>query len=432
MAEVNSESGLAMCQKDAYVRSLSATVLSCEPVPEAPPKKAKKGEKKETPIPKWMVVLSDTVIYPEGGGQPSDFGTLNGAQVSHVEKKNGAFVHMCAAPQEVGSEVEVIVDWNRRFDHMQQHTGQHAISAVADRLCNAPTVSWELSTEYVNVELAPEGELTASMIDEVEKQANEEIRLARAVNSLVLDGMVENAEPAFLRGKLPPVGTHKEVRLVQIEGLDVNACGGTHVKSLAELQMLKVLRIENAKGNTRVVFAVGGRALSLLSSCLARQNQITKLLSCNAEEHLERIEKMVDDKKDSVKRIKSLSEELALIRGKALGESPSGVVIHHQTGADLPFLQSIATAAQEVNPNALYFLTAENPDVPADKKRDVEGIFLLVGPANLVDEAGKSAISIVGGRGGGRGGKMQGKATNLEKREDVLPILEEAMQKLSV
>jgi alanyl-tRNA synthetase len=408
-----------------------ALVVSCEPLTEEPVKKIKKGSKGKTPAPKWHVVLSETVLYPEGGGQPSDFGTINGGHVEYVEMREGKVLHVCAEPHEVGSQVQVVVDWNRRFDHMQQHTGQHVLSSVADSICNAPTVSWELSSGYVNVDLAPERELTAEDVSTIEAQANQEIRNMREVRILVLDGTIPNDNPPHLRGKLPPVGTHTQIRLIELDGLDVNACGGTHVRSTAELQLLKILRVEKAKGNTRLVFAVGGRVLDALSGCLIRQSLITSMLASGPEEHVERIDTLLKEIRSYVKRIKTLSEELARLQGRAIAESGSKVVLHHVEGADLSFLQMVASAAQEVRPESVYFLSAESAEA-AGKHKDVDGVFLLVGPPKIVDEAGKAVAAAVLGKGGGKGGTMQGKATNLEKRMDIAAILEEAMKKLSV
>eukprot|EP00976_Prorocentrum_cordatum_P023349 475680-Prorocentrum_minimum.AAC.6 len=422
-------SGSALAfQRDAYLRSVFATVLSCEPCLEHSISQKSKKAGSETAAPSWQVTLSETVLYPEGGGQPCDWGTINGICVRGVETKGDVVLHKCAEPLPVGSQVEVVVDWNRRFDHMQQHTGQHVLSAVADSMCNAPTVSWELSSghqPYVYIDLALEGELTAENVAAIEAGANLEIRRAREVNNIELDGTVDNESPDHLRGKLPPVGTHRVVRLVEIVGLDVNACGGTHVRSTAELQLLKVIRVEKVKGGTRLGFAVGGRVLDLLTGCLTRQTQITTMLSSGPEEHVERIETLLGDKRNSSKRIKTLIERLAELRGKELacGIAKSLVAVSHYEDVDLQFLQLVADTAQKLRPDAVYFLSASS--------HPNEGVFLLVGPPKVVDQAGKAAAEVIGGRGGGKNGKMQGKATRLECILSVAPILEQAVKDVS-
>uniref|UniRef100_A0A7S0WG47 Alanyl-transfer RNA synthetases family profile domain-containing protein n=1 Tax=Pyramimonas obovata TaxID=1411642 RepID=A0A7S0WG47_9CHLO len=422
---IESPSALAY-QSDAYLRSVLATVLTCEPcLKQSSSKKSKQKDECES---SWHVTLSDTVLYPEGGGQPSDYGTVNGVRVIRVETIKGACVHVCAEPLPVGSQVEVVVDWDRRFDHMQQHTGQHVLSAVADIVCCAPTISWELSAGYVNVDLAPEGEISAENVSAIEARANVEIRTARQVKSLELDGTVQNENPAHLRGKLPPVGTHKVVRLVEIEGLDVNACGGTHVRSTAELQLLKVIRVEKVKGSTRLIFAVGGRVLDMLQGCLVRQTKITSLLSSGPEGHVERIETLLRDKRSAGKRIDTLLGQVAELRGKELASelerSGSSVAVSHYEDEDLPFLQLVVDAAQKLKPDAVYFLSGGSSSNG--------GVFLLQGPPKVVEQVGKQSAEVIGGRGGGRNGKMQGKATKLDCISSVAPILEEAMQNLSI
>mmetsp|Transcript_8896 Transcript_8896/g.10313 ORF Transcript_8896/g.10313 Transcript_8896/m.10313 type:complete len:217 (+) Transcript_8896:146-796(+) len=140
---------LVLCQRDAYTRTVSTKVISCQAVVvedssgSSGKKKSKSGGSKKT---QYAVVLEETVLYPEGGGQPSDHGTIAGVPVKLVEhNKDGQVVHMVEQGLEVGAEVEVQLDWSRRYDHMQQHTGQHVLSAVAEELNSANTV-WTYST----------------------------------------------------------------------------------------------------------------------------------------------------------------------------------------------------------------------------------------------------------------------------------------------
>ncbi|GIL93209.1 hypothetical protein Vretifemale_20641 [Volvox reticuliferus] len=242
-------------------------------------------------------------------GQPAG-STAAVVNVLAVMWKEGALCHVTDGPLEPGTTVEVRVDWQRRYDHMQQHTGQHVFSAVADLLLGADTASWELhpldpemhrSGDYgcVAVDLTVP-QISAEQLLELEARANAELRALRSVTPLVLDPRVAadvermeslRADPVF-RGQLPPPEKIKggKLRLINVERLDINACGGTHVRSTGEVQLLKVVGAERTRGHTRVRVMCGGRALMALGGCLTREAALTAKLTCPPVRH----EEMVD------------------------------------------------------------------------------------------------------------------------------------------
>ncbi len=196
--------------------------------------------------------LDQTAFYPASGGQPHDLGTLGGQAVLEVIDEEDRIAHVLAAP--VSSEaVAGKIEWQRRYDHMQQHTGQHLLSAVLVELFGFQTVSFHMGGEVSTIELAAK-ELTDSQIDEAELRTNQIVREARPVNIRFEDAEAVQA----LRKPSARAGT---LRIIEIEGLDRSACGGTHVRSTAELGPIQIRKLEKIRGNVRVEFVCGIRAL---------------------------------------------------------------------------------------------------------------------------------------------------------------------------
>ncbi|HKJ02531.1 MAG TPA: alanyl-tRNA editing protein, partial [Longimicrobiales bacterium] len=200
-----------------------------------------------------FVILADTILYPEGGGQPADGGTVGGVPVVDVRKTAGAIRHVLASPAPSGP-VTVELDWTRRFDHMQQHTAQHLLTAVADQRFGWPTTAFHLGAHVSDIELGTPG-IDAAELAELEEAVAAEIRAARPVTARRVSPEAYAALPVRSRGL--PEGHTGDVRLVEIEGIDLNTCGGTHCASTAELEALKLLGTEPVRGGTRLFYAAG-------------------------------------------------------------------------------------------------------------------------------------------------------------------------------
>ncbi|KAG2448075.1 hypothetical protein HYH02_007100 [Chlamydomonas schloesseri] len=508
------QGGLCLCQQDSYLRTLVTTVVSCTKLetPPPPPKQAGKGGKGGSKAAagaadaaaaaaaaapssqQYEVYLAESPLFPESGGQPCDLGVLRvlsgvdgggdaptAINVTAVAWKDGRLAHTLDAPLEPGARVEVAVDWERRYDHMQQHTGQHVFSAVADLLYGADTASWELHPlepaahaggDYgcVSVDLTLPA-LTAEQVQELEARANEELRAVRRVEPLVLDPRSPadlermealRADPTF-RGKLPPPEKIKggRLRLVHVEGLDINACGGTHVRCTGEVQLLKVVGVERTRGQTRVRMMTGGRALAALGGCLVREASLTAKLTVPPSRQEEFVDMLLRDRRDGSKARKLLAAELAALLGKQLAlaaaaapsakatgaetaapgppaaaATPARWAALHRPAADLDFLSLMASAALEASPHLqLLLLTTDNtepgaPPAPAPKpgvEDSVEVTFLLAGQPDLVKTAGAKVAEALGGRGGGRPGRYQGKATGMSRLHAACRAFEEAV-----
>ena len=210
---------------------------------------------------------------------------------------DGVVEHLCDGPLEVGAEVDVTVDWERRFDHMQQHSSQHLISAIALAMHGIKTLSWELGTQTVTVELDIKAEDAAEAFDTLETAVNAAVRSAAAISwqefsraELAADARAELRASAK---SLPP--DVKTVRIVSIDGFDMNPCCGTHLSTTAEMQAVKFLRLEAVKGRTLLHFASGGRVLKHLAASSLRDRQLNKVLCCGPDEYAEKVEKIASD-----------------------------------------------------------------------------------------------------------------------------------------
>jgi len=246
--------GELLCQRDSYARTLDTVVISCKSkAPMAAPAAAK-GKKKSggaaSPAAElWDVVLGDSVLFPEGGGQPSDSGTVGGIACLRVENMDGVAMHVLTAPLEAGSTVTVAIDWARREDHMAQHSSQHLLTAIALSTWGVETTSWGLGEQTSFLELGVP-EITPQALAELEISANEAIKAAKAVTpswhsvSDVNEGLVRGLRKS---SKALPPSVTGPVRVIEFEGIDTNTCCGTHVKDTARLQAIKLLRVEKAK-----------------------------------------------------------------------------------------------------------------------------------------------------------------------------------------
>lgn len=204
------------------------------------------------------IVLDRTAFYPEGGGQPSDRGEIDGIAVAAVQEIDGRVVHFLAVPDRLraGPVVQGRIDWPRRFDHMQQHAGQHILSAAFEKVLDADTVGFHLGEEVVTIDL-DRPSLGRDEVQAVEGLANRVIWENRPISARWMTG--EDAAALPLR-KAPPRG--EGIRIVEVQGFDYSPCGGTHPRAAGEIGLVLVRRWEKSRQNTRVEFLCGGRALA--------------------------------------------------------------------------------------------------------------------------------------------------------------------------
>jgi alanyl-tRNA synthetase len=262
------------------------------------------------------VVLNSSVFYPTAGGQPADRGTLEGVPVVDVvvREADDAVVHVLERPLE-GNVVEGVIDWQRRFDHMQQHTGQHILSAAFERLLGAETVGFHLGSEASTIDVdVPR--LAQARVAPVEALANQVIWENRPVTVR----FAEPEEMAELPLRKPPT-VEGPIRLVEVEDLDLNPCGGTHVDHTGEIGMIKVVNLEYRGDETRVEFLCGGRALRDYRAKNEMIHTLAAQLTVGYWELDQAVERLQADYKEMRREMRQAREALVEVEASRLAES---------------------------------------------------------------------------------------------------------------
>src|SRR5579883_3287374 len=274
------------------------------------------------------VYLDRTAFYPTSGGQPFDLGTLGGIAVREVVDEEDRIAHLLDAPLAAG-EAEARIDWPRRFDHMQQHTGQHLLSAVLIDLFNIPTLSFHLGAITSSIELGTPS-LDNRKMEQAEERCAEIVGEARPVVITYEDSSADLG----LRKESKRTGT---LRIVSIRDLDRSACGGTHVRNTAEIGPLFIRKTEKIRGNARLEFVCGLRALRRAREDFKTLTEISRLTSVPFDEAPAIIAAQVEKAKTLEKTAQRLASELAQREGRELyaatAPDDAGVRRVTQTGA---------------------------------------------------------------------------------------------------
>jgi Ser-tRNA(Ala) deacylase AlaX len=359
-----------------------------------------------------FAVLSDTIFYPAGGGQPADRGTISGIPVLDVQWAGRAIRHTLERPV-VPGRVRLELDWARRFDHMQQHTGQHLLSALAEDRFGWKTTAFHLGPVVSDVELdvpsLPPGPRQA-----LEEAIAAEIRAARKVRVLrVSRAEFEGLTAVRTRGL--PDGHAGDLRLVEIEGVDLNTCGGTHLASTAEIEALALLATEPMRGGTRVTFVAGERARRRLAAHEERNARLRALLGAPEDEFAATLETKLEQLHGAERRARHLEQELAEAAATALAAAMAiaaePVAASHFAERDAAFLGAVARTLSRAPGAAVALLTAgPGPGGP----------FVLVAGADFAGDLaalGRIVAEGLSGRGGGSGRIFQGKAERIDARD---------------
>jgi alanyl-tRNA synthetase len=377
---------------DPYASQFDATIVAVEP----PPAEHAGAS---------GVVLDRTAFYPSSGGQPFDVGRLGDRRVVDViDREDGTILHVVEGHLENGP-VHGEVDWPRRFDHMQQHTGQHVLSAAFDRLLQVRTVSFHLGSTSSTLDL--HREVTASDIGRAETEANRVVWEDRPVSIRFADA--DEAARLPLRKESAREGV---LRLIEIEAFDVSACGGTHVARTGAIGLIAVVSTERFRGGTRVEFVCGGRALTSLRALRDAVAMGGKLLSVTGTDLPAAIDRLQQDAKETRRQIKDLQVRLAGYEAGALADRAETIdsvkaVFAALDGYDATALKSLAQsiAGRKGHVAVLIGTTMPSPIVVARA-------------ADLAVDSGavlRQLIAAFGGKGGGRpelaqGGGVQGDA----------------------
>lgn len=267
-----------------YLTHFSAVVQSCT--------QGKKG---------WDICLDQTAFYPEGGGQPYDTGTLGGLKVLEVHQREGHVVHTCQAPLEVGSQVEGSIDWPRRFDLMQHHSGEHIVSGIAHRRFGCDNVGFHMGNDVITIDLNVE--LTAEQVAQLEVEANQYIWEDHPI--AITYPTPEELEHLDYRSKKALTG---QVRIVSFPGADTCACCGTHVSSSGQVGLVKLLSCQKFREGVRIELVCGKRALDYLSQVWEQNHQVSNLLSAKTMQTGAAVRRLLEENAALKSRILTMEE----------------------------------------------------------------------------------------------------------------------------
>lgn len=352
--------------RDPYCRTFKAQVLSCE--------KGKHG---------WDVVLDDTAFYPEGGGQPADHGTLGGAAVQDVHRRDGVIVHETDRPLPVGETVQGAIDWTRRFDHMQQHSGEHIVSGLIHRKFGWDNVGFHLG-ETVVIDF--NGPLTWEDALAVEAEANAVIYDNR--ETVITYPSKEELAALPYRSKKELTGT---VRIVEFPGADLCACCGTHVARTGEIGAVKILSLMHHRGGVRLEMLCGRRAMARLDAVYDDDSPAARSLSVPAGETAAAVEKEKGELAALKQRLGAVQQKYFRLLAAQLPQEGLAVAVERDLS---PWeLRKGAEALAESGKAAAYLLLAGEGET-----RD----YILISASQDVRPLGRALNERLHGRGGGR------------------------------
>ena len=359
------------------------------------------------------VYLEETAFYPTSGGQPHDIGTLGGARVVDVVDEGERIAHVLEAPLAEHDEMRVAgrVDWKRRFDHMQQHTGQHLLSAVFEDLFGAATVSVHFGPDYSTLDLDAEM-ITRDQMIAAEARANEIVAEARPVTV-----SFEDAESAI--GLRKASDRSGQLRVVSIAELDRSACGGTHVRSTAEIGAILLRSVERVRKTSRVEFVCGHRAVRRARRDYEALARIAASLSSAIDDVASLVTTQSERLKEAENARKKLEKEVAGARARerydATTPNAAGVrVIVVRDASSIDELRAFAQAMLSLPKAVVVGALASPPSlfVAASEDSGLDAGKLI-----------KEPLSAAGGRGGGSPRIAQGSVPEVSKIEGALSSL---------
>ena len=362
--------------EDCHLSRFRAMVTGCE--------KCEKG---------YEILLDATAFYPEGGGQACDLGSLGGASVLDVRERGEAVVHLCDAPLEIGTEVEGVIDYDRRFDLMQQHTGEHIVSGIIHRRYGFHNVGFHMGSEMIEIDfdgMVPAGDLPA-----IEQEAN---------SALWQNLEVRCWYPA--EEELPHVVYRSKralpwpVRIVQVPGFDSCACCGTHVAKTGEVGLVKLFSVVPLRGGCRIEMSCGRRALMLLNRAFEQNRQVSQAFSAVWSETGDAAKRM--NEALSAEKYRAAQLQKRIFATIAQGYENSGNVLHFEPALESVEIRMLADAIGQVcRGRAAVFSGTEE-----------EGYaFAMVDHSTDLRAFGKEMTAALHGRGGGKPNFQQGRVS---------------------
>ena len=371
--------------------------------------------------PRPSLILDRTAFYPTSGGQVFDTGTITVGdttlKVTEVaDTEDGRVVHYLEAPVKdikPGTKIHGLIDASRRRDHMQQHSGQHVLSAAFVRLYNMPTVSFHMADDYCSIDLNTPT-LTKEQIESAERMANEIILEDRPVGIR----FVTREEAADLGLRKIPVADRNELRIIDIRDWDLSACGGTHVNQTGQIGCVLLRKVEKVRQGWRVEFVAGQRAVATARRDFSALTEGAALFSAHIYDVPQQARNALDEVRALRKQREQSQEELAAAQASTLlAEAPEQngrkLVVRTYTDRDLPFVKLLAQQLTRQSQNAVALLAVANPQ---------PSLIFAQSPGQPFNMGAlmKETMAQLGGRGGGSKDMAQGGLPATTSLEDVL------------
>ena len=358
---------------DPFLKTFTATVLDCQP--------GKNG---------FVVTLDRTAFYPEGGGQPADQGTLDGAAVTDVHEKNGVVLHNVDSAVEIGKTVTGVIDWARRFDHMQQHSGEHICSGLICGRCHCDNVGFHMGTDMVTIDF--NADIPWEELLEIEAQANQYIYEDHPIDIQFHRGAELDA--IDYRSKKPLEG---DVRIVAFPGADCCACCGTHVLRSGQVGLVKFLSVQKFREGVRIELLCGKRALNYLARTWEQAKTIGQRLSVKPVDAAAAVERLEHELSAAKLRCSQLEE--SVFAAIAQEQAGKGNVLLFQSPMKPDSVRKLADAAAKTCGGLAAVFAGEGTHYAyALGRADGQDISAQV----------KAMNAALHGRGGGRNGFAQG------------------------
>lgn len=391
---------------DSYRTKFEATVVECPSVDGQP-----------------AIVLDATCFYPTSGGQPYDTGLLGGQPVVDVRAEDGRIIHFLgngAHSLAPGQIVKGQIDWPRRYDHMQQHSAQHLLSYVFDKLYGFETISVHFGASESTLDLAI-AEISASQLREVEQFANQLVY----DNLPITTYFVDESEITRLPLRRPPKVTG-QIRIVEIEQRDYSACGGTHCRRTGELGLIRLTRQERSRGNVRITFLSGWRALRDSRHKHELITQVATLFSTDVDSAPELVQRTLDQNKAFERELGALHQQLMGFTARALTEQAVHV-------GDCRVVSAVLHEEPPENARVLAARLQEEARLIACLATVVGGKLTLIcaRSADVELHMGnllRDALKQFGGGGGGRPDFAQGGGVDGERAAEMMAYLMAALQ----
>lgn len=372
--------------EDSHLQSFSATVTGCNP--------AKSG---------WEITLDATAFYPEGGGQASDTGTLGKSNVLSVREEEEEIFHLCDKPLEVGSTVAGRIDWNRRFDLMQQHAGEHIVSGIIHKRYGWHNVGFHIGADVVTIDF--DGPVPAEALQEIENTANDAVWQDLPIKCWYPSAEELPAVPYRRKKDLP-----WPVRIVEFPGYDICACCGTHPKTTGAIGLVKLFSCVKFHQGVRIEMACGKRALNMLSNAYDQNKQVSQAFSAKIQETgaaARRINEAL-----AAEKFRAASLEKQLFTQIAQGYAGKDLALHFAEGLS-------PTGCRELCDTIADFAKIAVTLSGADKTGYCLCIVSRTEDAKAIGDAAAKAL---GGRGGGKKEAFQGRITASRREiEDYFP-----------